>query len=161
MCFCACVRVCIRVCTCVCVCVCVYVCVCTLCCHTYTTPHLSRYRWFSFINPNYYGFSASAVLLLTDFESECVKDGGSEVECYLSSGEYVLNNFGFKDVNPYKNIVVSVANSRVLYNCESNKCELQVFVPTAMIETKKSYRTFSIVYACVYCKIKHAIPFSA
>ena len=61
----------------------------------------------SFINPNYYGFSASAVILLSDFESDCERDGGSQLECYTSSGEYILDVFGFNTVNPYLNIVVS------------------------------------------------------
>ena len=98
---------------CVCVCVQLYSLLPYL--HNSVYMYLSRYRWFSFINPNYYGFSASAVLLLTDFESECVRDGGSDVECYLSSGEYVLNNFGFTDINPHKNIVVRVYQRGRLY----------------------------------------------
>ena len=67
-----------------------------------------RYRWLTYINPNYYGFSASAVLLLSDFESGCERDGGSVLECYPQSGEYILNQFNFKDVNPYYNITVSM-----------------------------------------------------
>ena len=66
-----------------------------------------RYRWLCYINPNYYGFSASAVILLTDFESDCEKDGGSELECYSSSGKYILDIFNFANINPYQNIVVS------------------------------------------------------
>ena len=61
----------------------------------------------TFINPNYYGFSASAVILLSDFESDCEKNGGSELECYISSGDYILDRFSFGAVNPYQNIVVS------------------------------------------------------
>ena len=61
----------------------------------------------TFINPNYYGFSASAVILLTDFESDCEKDGGSKLECYTASGNYILDAFGFNTVNPFENIVVS------------------------------------------------------
>ena len=61
----------------------------------------------SFINPNYYGFSASAVILLSDFESDCERDGGSELECYTASGDYTLAIFDFSTVNPYQNIVVS------------------------------------------------------
>ena len=68
---------------------------------------LFRYRWMSFINPNYYGFSASAVILLSDFESDCERDGGSELECYTASGDYILEVFGFDNVNPYQNIAVS------------------------------------------------------
>ena len=70
-------------------------------------PFLIRYRWLSFINPNYYGFSASTVILLSDFKSDCERDGGSELECYTTSGKYVLDSFDFTDVNPYANIVVS------------------------------------------------------
>ena len=61
----------------------------------------------TFINPNYYGFSASAVILLSDFESDCERDGGSELECYTASGDYILEVFGFDNVNPYQNIAVS------------------------------------------------------
>ena len=61
----------------------------------------------SFINPNYYGFSASAVVLLSDFESDCERDGGSKLECFTASGDYILDVFGFEAVNPYENIVVS------------------------------------------------------
>jgi hypothetical protein len=67
----------------------------------------------SFINPNYYGFSASAVILLSDFESDCERDGGSELECYTASGDYTLAIFDFNTVNPYQNIVVSPYHSHV------------------------------------------------
>ena len=40
-------------------------------------------------------------------ESECERDGGSELECYTSSGEYILAARGFSTVNTYQNIVVS------------------------------------------------------
>ena len=70
--------------------------------------YVCRYRWLCYINPNYYGFSASAVLLLSDFESDCERDGGSELECYASSAQYILKQFSFSDVNPYQHIVVSV-----------------------------------------------------
>ena len=60
----------------------------------------------SFINPNYYGFSASAVILLSDFRSDCERDGGSEIECYTATGEYMLDIFGFNTINPYENILV-------------------------------------------------------
>ena len=66
-----------------------------------------RYRWIIVINPSYYGLAAIAVLLLSDFESECERDGGSEFDCYTSSGDIVLANFDFDDTNPYFNIMVS------------------------------------------------------
>ena len=61
----------------------------------------------SFINPNYYGFSSSAVIILSDFESDCVRNGGSELLCYMGSPRQILEAFNFNDVNPYQNIVVS------------------------------------------------------
>ena len=61
----------------------------------------------TFINPNYYGFSASAVILLSDFESDCERDGGTELECYTASGDYILAAFSFDTINAYKNIVVN------------------------------------------------------
>ena len=60
-----------------------------------------------YINPNFYGFSASTVILLSDFQSDCEINGGSELECYTSSGKYILDSFSFNDINPYRNIVVS------------------------------------------------------
>jgi hypothetical protein len=57
-----------------------------------------------YINPNYYGFSASSFLLLKDFATSCE---GSQFECYTSSGEYVLGRFSFDNVNPYLHIMVS------------------------------------------------------
>ena len=66
-----------------------------------------RYRWIIVINPSYYGLAAIAVLLLSDFESECERDGGSELDCYTSSGDNILANFDFDDTNPYFNIMVS------------------------------------------------------
>lgn len=66
-----------------------------------------RYIWIPYINPNFYAFSAFTVFLLSDFESDCEIDGGSELECYTSSGQYVVDNLDFSGVNPYQNIVVS------------------------------------------------------
>ena len=65
--------------------------------------HIHRYRWISYINPNYYGFSASAFLLLNDFKTDCT---GTPFECFTSSGEYVLGQFSFEKINPYVNISV-------------------------------------------------------
>ena len=48
-----------------------------------------------------------AVILLSDFESDCERDGGSELDCYTSSGDNVLANFDFNNTNPYFNIMVS------------------------------------------------------
>ena len=83
-----------------------------ICCTDIKTYCFVRYRWLSFINPNYYGFSASAVIVLTDFESDCERGGGSELECYPVSGRYILDRFNFNVVNPYQNIVVSIFMSQ-------------------------------------------------
>ena len=73
-----------------------------------------RYRWLCYINPNFYGFSASAVILLSDFESDCEKDGGSQLECYTSSGKYIINTFSFDTINPYRNMVVSCTSTAIV-----------------------------------------------
>ena len=66
--------------------------------------HLIRYRWLFYINPNYYGFSSSANLLLSNFTRECK---ATEFECYAGSSEYILREFDFDDINPYMHIAVS------------------------------------------------------
>ena len=69
---------------------------------------ICRYLWLTYINPNYYGFSASSVLLLEGFETECERDGGSAFKCFTESGETILQSFSFDEINPYYNILVSM-----------------------------------------------------
>ena len=64
-----------------------------------------RYRWLFYINPNYYGFSASAHLILSDFKIDC-DSGISSIICYFDSGDFILKRFNFDDVKPYLNIAV-------------------------------------------------------
>ena len=71
----------------------------------YSFPNPHRYRWIFYINPNYFGLSSVAYFVLSDFETDCT---GNQLECYLSSGPYVLNQFFFDKINPYLHIVVSV-----------------------------------------------------
>ena len=86
----------------------------TLYTHTYThTPHIS-YRWLFYINPNYYGFSASANLLLNSLETGC---DGSIFECFPSSSQYYLKYFNFDDVNPYRHIAVRYCRHPGLWGC--------------------------------------------
>ena len=66
-----------------------------------------RYRWIFYINPNYYGFSASANILLSGINNDCADDGDEIFECYARSGEYVLKQFNFDSVNPFMHIAVS------------------------------------------------------
>ena len=58
-----------------------------------------------YINPNYYGFSSTSYLLLTNFDSRCA---GTELECYITSGEYTLAQFNFEDTNPAFHIMVCI-----------------------------------------------------
>ena len=48
------------------------------------------------------------MILLDNYESDCQRDGGSELECYGASANYILDTFDFNNINPYKNTVVSV-----------------------------------------------------
>ena len=61
------------------------------------------YRWLFYINPNYYGFSSTSYLLLTNFDSHCA---GTELECYITTGEYTLTQFNFEETNPAFHIMV-------------------------------------------------------
>ena len=56
-----------------------------------------------YINPNYYGFSSSAKILLTDYVP-C----NNTIDCYLSTGDYALKTFNFDDVRPYMHISVRI-----------------------------------------------------
>ena len=67
-------------------------------------PVVPRYCWLFYINPNFYGFSSSAYILLDNFHPKCDQ---SELECYVKSGEYILRQFSFDQINPYLNLVVS------------------------------------------------------
>ena len=64
---------------------------------------LIRYCWLFYINPNFYGFSSTAYILLSNFNNNCTK---SELECYIGSGDYILRQFQFDQINPYLNILV-------------------------------------------------------
>ena len=81
-----------------------------------TPPSPLRWCWLFYINPNFYGFSSSAFILLSTFDSE--SSCGSELECYLSSGKYIIEQFSFGEINPYLNIVVSI-NGTWVFNCHS------------------------------------------
>ena len=76
------------------------------------------YRWLFYINPNYYGFSASSFLLLRNFNTGCKS---SSFDCYTSSGVYVLQQFGFDAVNPYLHVLVS-------FQCLEFKTEEQFMI---------------------------------
>ncbi len=73
----------------------------------YINFYALRYRWIFYINPNYYGFSASAHILLSDFNNDC--NGGVDdiLKCYVESGNYVLKSFNFDGVRPYMHVAVS------------------------------------------------------
>jgi ABC-type multidrug transport system ATPase subunit len=60
--------------------------------------------WLFYINPNFYGFSSSAFILLSSLQNSdtCT----SELECYVGSGRYILEQFQFTNINPYLNITI-------------------------------------------------------
>ena len=64
-----------------------------------------RYQWLFFVNPNYYGFSSTAYLLLKEFDPNCA---GNDLECYISTGDYTLTQFNFNETNPALHIMVSI-----------------------------------------------------
>ena len=69
-----------------------------------------------YINPNYFGLSSIAFFVLSEFQTDCT---GNQLECYISSGPYILNQFFFDNINPYIHLIVSANFSLtlcVLYN---------------------------------------------
>lgn len=74
--------------------------------HIYLLITLHRYSWLFYINPNFYGFSAMARVLLQDIDLGCQYD--SPIECFPSSGAYLLTYFDLHRTNPYLNVVVSL-----------------------------------------------------
>lgn len=58
-----------------------------------------------YVNPNYYGLSSVAFLILSEFDTQCE---GNQLECYATSGPYVLSLFFFNNINPYLHILVSL-----------------------------------------------------
>ncbi|KAI6657302.1 hypothetical protein LOD99_50 [Oopsacas minuta] len=65
------------------------------------------YNWLFFINPNFYGFSASARIILDNMQVTCEYE--SELECYTSSANYTLQQFDFINIQPYQHILVLLA----------------------------------------------------
>ena len=65
------------------------------------------YRWLFVINPNFYGFSASARIILDNMRLTCPYE--SELECYTSSANYTLQQFDFINIQPYQHILILLA----------------------------------------------------
>lgn len=68
---------------------------------------ISRYDLLFYINPQYYGYSAIAKVLLKDKLLSCKYD--STLECRSSDGNAILAKFGFDVVNPYEHMLVSIS----------------------------------------------------
>ena len=62
------------------------------------------YKWLFYVNPNFYGFSASARIILDNLKLSCEYE--SELECYTTSANYTLQQFDFIDIQPYQHILV-------------------------------------------------------
>ena len=65
------------------------------------------YQWLFVINPNFYGFSASARIILDNLPLTCAYE--SELECYTSSANYTLQQFDFINIQPYQHILILLA----------------------------------------------------
>lgn len=64
------------------------------------------YRWIFHINPSYYAYAATTVVVLDGNNLGCTRD--SPLECFRESGVAVLARFGLDDVNPIFNLVVLI-----------------------------------------------------
>ena len=101
-----------------------------------------------YINPNYYGFSSTSYLLLTNFDSRCA---GTELECYITSGEYTLAQFNFEDTNPAFHIMVCIL-----------LCVVCVYVCVVCVRVRLCVvlcmylRVCVCVDVCVMCVCTHA-----
>ena len=62
------------------------------------------YKFLFYINPNFYGFSASARIILDNLKLTCPYE--SELECYTTSANYTLQQFDFIDIQPYQHILI-------------------------------------------------------
>ena len=62
------------------------------------------YQFLFVINPNFYGFSACARLILDNLKLSCAYE--SELECYTTSSNYTLQQFDFIDIQPYQQLLI-------------------------------------------------------
>lgn len=75
-----------------------------------------RYEWLFYINPNYFGYSAMMFVFLEELDGDRLQrkqrlegcDFESWLECFPNSGRQYLAKFGFMEVEPYFNFLVSV-----------------------------------------------------
>ena len=65
------------------------------------------YQWLFVINPNFYGFSASARIILDNLRLTCPYE--SELECFTTSANYTLQQFDFINIQPYQHILILLA----------------------------------------------------
>jgi hypothetical protein len=78
------------------------------------TPY--PYYLLFYINPNYFGFSASANLILSSFNENCSLNVSS-LGCFLQSGDYILTAYNFDDVRPYMNIACLILMTVIFLIC--------------------------------------------
>jgi hypothetical protein len=69
-----------------------------------------------YVNPNYFGFSASANLILSSFNENCSLNVSS-LGCFLQSGDYALSAYYFDDVRPYMNIACLMLMTGIFLIC--------------------------------------------
>ena len=64
------------------------------------------YYWLFYINPTHWAYSSTMKVLINDVTFAC--EGRSKIECQGSMGSAILKQFGFHDVNPYRNMVIMI-----------------------------------------------------
>jgi hypothetical protein len=62
------------------------------------------FKWLMYINPSYYGYAGMLRTVLPTVKSEC--DYESTIECFPSTGEYWIEDFGMNNVQPYLSLLI-------------------------------------------------------
>ena len=65
------------------------------------------YYWLFYINPTHWAYSSTMKVLISDVMFAC-KDQ-SRLECHDKVGSVILQQFGFHEVNPYRNMVILIS----------------------------------------------------
>ena len=65
------------------------------------------YYWLFYINPTHWAYSSTMKVLIHDMTFGC-KDP-SKIDCHGNMGPAILQQFGFHEINPYRNMVILIA----------------------------------------------------
>ena len=64
------------------------------------------YYWLFYINPTHWAYSSTMNVLMDDVVFGC--ESQSRLECQKKVGTAILHQFGFDQVNPYRNMVIMI-----------------------------------------------------